>query len=185
MDRPVHLVLLGPHTRVVASLCAACPQGKTGCCTSPPDLSWTDIGRIASLGGGEWLAAEVGCGRLLRGPRGLVVQRIALGEGGSTKCVYHGDEGCTVAPDRRSAACNYYVCAEALAEAGPDATGVEAGSAAWTAAYQIWDELLSAEVGSWESQASQASQASGPEDEARLFEHLGRRFAELAGQGER
>jgi hypothetical protein len=172
----VYLVLLGPHTRVVASLCAACPQGPTGCCTSPPDLSWTDIGRVASLGGAGWLAEQVQRGRLLRGPRGLVVQRIPMDAGAPTKCVYHGEQGCTEPPERRSAACNYYVCSEALAEAGPEATPVEAGSAAWTAAYQIWDEILSAEVGGWESQGA------GPADEARLFEHLGRRFGELSGE---
>lgn len=174
----VHLVLLGPHTRVVASLCAACPHGPEGCCTSPPDLSWTDIGRVASLGGVAWLVAEVRSGRLLRGPRGLVVERIALGEAPRTKCVYHGEQGCSIPPERRSAACNYYVCGEALAEAGPEATGVEAGSAAWTTAYQIWDEILSSEVGGWERHGAAEADPTG------LFEALGLRFRELAGGGD-
>ncbi len=178
MAPPVHLVLLGPHTRVVAALCAACPQGPTGCCTSPPDLSWTDIGRIASLGGVAWLVDEARSGRLLRGPRGLVVARIEAGGAAETKCVYHGEQGCSIPPERRSAACNYYVCGDALAEAGPEATAVEAGSAAWTAAYQIWDEILASEIGSWEQQATAEAH------EGQLLEGLGRRFRELSGESD-
>lgn len=174
MARSVHLVLLGPHTRVVASLCGACPLGPTGCCTQPPDLSWTDIGRIVALGGLDWLLAERREKRLLRGPRGLVVERIAMESGPEKKCVYHAEQGCTVSPDKRSAACNYYVCADALTDTGTDESGVEAASAAWTTQYAAWDEDISAEVGGWGTLPEDAS------DEAPLFERLGRRFRELA-----
>jgi len=175
MEPTVHLVLLGPHTRVVASLCAACPIGPVGCCATPPDLSWADIGRVVSLGGTAWLAEETRTGRLRRGPHGLVVERIAA-DPLSTKCVYHGEQGCTVSPDRRSAACNYYVCGDALAVDEPGVTGAEAASRAWTAQYETWDEVLSAEVGGW------AARPESPDDDTQLFEHLGRRFLELSGQ---
>ena len=176
MGKPVHLVLLGPHTRVVADLCASCPLGPLGCCSTPPDLSWADIARIAALGGVDWLLAEIAAGRLSRGPRGLLVERVLTspGEGPSgDKCVYHGEQGCSIPPERRSAACNYYVCADVLAAAGPDEPAVEAAQAAWTAQYQTWDEILSAEVGGW------AGRAESPDDDRCLFEALAKRFAEL------
>lgn len=179
MERAVHLVLLGPHTRVVAALCAACPLGPVGCCSSPPDLSWADIGRIASLGGVEWLIEEMGAGRLLKGPRGLLVDRVTPRGAEMARCVYHAEMGCTVSTDRRSAACNYYVCREALGgeegEEGENA-GVEAASAAWTTQYQTWDEILSAEVGSW------AGRGESTEEARRLFELLARRFEDLVSQ---
>jgi hypothetical protein len=175
----VRLVLLGPHTRVVASLCAACPQGATGCCTSPPDLSWADIGRIAALGGADWLLAELAAGRLERRPTGMVVRRVPISEerAGEQKCVYHAAQGCTLSPDRRSAACNYYVCKEALAEVEEDDTAVpiEAASAAWTAQYQAWNEILFAEIRSW------GAEAGDPAGDARLIDRLGQRFCELSG----
>ncbi len=171
MERPVRLVLLGPHTRVVAELCASCPLGPLGCCSTPPDLSWADIARIASLGGVDWLIDEMGAGRLLRGPRGLLVERVAAAQG--TKCVYHGEQGCSVSPDRRSAACNYYVCQDALASAEDEDAGVEAASAAWTTQYQIWDEILSSEIGSWAGRGESREELRG------LFEGLSCRFGEL------
>lgn len=166
----VHLVLLGPHTRVVATLCAACPSGPAGCCAAPPGLSWADIGRIESLGGGAWLIAEIRAGRLRRGPRGLIIDRMEM-EGGGRKCIYHGPEGCTVSPDRRSAACNYYICGDALEDGGPDVVAAEAACLSWTAQYAAWDEVLSAEVGGWGER--------GEDDEAPLFEQLGRRYLVL------
>jgi hypothetical protein len=175
MERSVHLVLLGPHTRVVASLCASCPTGPAGCCASPPELSWADIGRIASLAGAAWVALEMRKGHLRRGPRGLLLQRIEV-EPYPRKCVYHGEHGCTVPPDRRSAACNYYVCGDVLASAGPEAVGAEAAWTAWMAQYATWDEILAAELGGW------AGRPESADDDVRLFEHLGRRFLELSGQ---
>ena len=35
-----------------------------------------------------------------------------------SKCVYHRLGGCTVPPSRRSATCNYFLCADAFAEGG-------------------------------------------------------------------
>ena len=110
--RTVHLILLGAHTRVTASLCEHCPMGVAGCCAAPPGLSWADIGRIVHLGGLQWIIDEMQQGHLKKGPRGLIIHRISMDESGSRKCVYHGKEGCTVPDSRRSAACNYYVCGD-------------------------------------------------------------------------
>lgn len=176
MERTVHLVLLGAHTRVLASLCASCPSGPAGCCAAPPGLSWSDIGRIASLGGAGWIAEEMARGHLRRGPRGLVIHRVEV-EPAYRKCVYHGPEGCTIAHDRRSAACNYYVCSEALDGAEGDVVVAEAACSAWMAQYAGWDETLSLEIGGWEGRVDSL------EEDLRLFERLGRRFEELSGEG--
>ena len=166
-------MLLGPHTRVVADLCASCPTGPAGCCAAPPGLSWADIGRIASLGGAVWLVEEVRSGRLRRGPRGLIIDRVEM-DGGGRKCVYHGHQGCTVPPDRRSAACNYYICGDALEGGGPEVVAAEAACLSWTAQYAAWDEVLSAEVGGWGARAE--------DEEQPLFERLGRRYVALCDQ---
>ena len=175
-ERRVHLVLLGPHTRVVATLCVACPTGPAGCCAAPPGLSWADIGRIAALGGAAWVVAEMRAGRLRRGPRGLIIERVDPAGDGAKKCVYHADgSGCFVPPDRRSAACNYYVCGDALEEGGGEVVAAEAACRAWTAQYATWDEILSAEVRGW------GGTAETDEAEEGLFTRLGERFRELSG----
>ncbi len=78
-----------------------------------------------------------------------------------------------MSPDRRSAACNYYVCQDALASAEDEDAGVEAASAAWTTQYQIWDEILSSEIGSWVGRGESREELRG------LFERLSSRFCEL------
>jgi len=140
----------------------------------PPDLSWADIARIAALHGAAWLVGETRAGHLRRGPRGLVIHTVAV-DPSSKDCIYLGEQGCTVPPDRRSAACNYYVCGDVLATGGPEAVGAEAARAAWTAQYHTWDEILSAEVGGWAGRPDSADQ------DLLLYEHLGRRFLELSG----
>lgn len=169
----VRLSLLGPHTRVVADLCASCPAGPLGCCSQPPDLSWADIGRVASLGGARFLADEISAGRLTASPHGLSVKRIPAGPTGETKCVYHGAEGCEVPPEQRSAACNYYVCRDALETAGEEAFSVEAASLSWTSAYHGWNEILSIDA---------AARAAGDETGTSFFDELGSRFAELSAR---
>lgn len=34
------------------------------------------------------------------------------------KCVYHGPSGCRIGGEARPAACNYYICSEALGDGG-------------------------------------------------------------------
>jgi hypothetical protein len=134
------------------------------------------MGRIAALGGARWIVREMRAGRLRRGPRGLIIERVEPAAGEGKKCVYHADgQGCTVPPDRRSAACNYYVCGDALPEEGEDVVAAEAACAAWTAQYATWDEIVSTEVGGW------GSTDETEEAEMALFKRLGERFCQLSG----
>ncbi len=192
MAHSVHLVLLGAHTRVVASLCAMCPSGPSGCCAAPPGLSWADIGRIAALSGAGWVLNEMRAGRLTPGPRGLIIERKEWDwesppegiKNPQKKCVYHGAEGCEVPADRRSAACNYYVCNDALTEAGGH-VGAEAACAAWMSEYATWDAILSSEVIGWSGVSGNKNGIASESDEEvmALFIRLGKRFMELSGSG--
>lgn len=114
----IRLELAGVSTRLHSTLCYQCPHGPTGCCASPPGVDWSDIGRIVTLGGRDWLLEQVAEGRLRPGPRGLLLKRVDNPEANAgvwpTKCVYHGPQGCTIPPDRRAATCNYYVCDDAF-----------------------------------------------------------------------
>lgn len=133
-------------------MCTRCPQGSTGCCAAPPVVAWADLGRIVLLGGRDWLLAELAAGRLYPCPRGLALSRVdnpdVAATGRAKKCVYHGPAGCTVAADRRSATCNYYVCDEAWAEAGEsrDQRAARSTQERLTASYAAWDLVLGARV---------------------------------------
>lgn len=112
----------GPHTRLCSSLCAACPFASAGCCTSPPEHDWSDVGRVVSLGGREWLLGEIAAGNLVPAARGLAVRRVRRRESLTAprehKCVYHGARGCMIEPSRRPATCNYFLCDEAYVQGG-------------------------------------------------------------------
>lgn len=114
----IRLELNREHTRLHSSLCFQCPHGPTGCCASPPGVDWSDVGRIVTLGGREWLLEQIAAGALRPGPRGLLLRRVENREANAgvwpTKCVYHGPQGCTIPPDRRAATCNYYICDDAF-----------------------------------------------------------------------
>jgi hypothetical protein len=105
------------HTRLESALCMSCPQGVTGCCAAPPVVAWADLARIVTRGGAQWLLDELAAERLYPCARGLALQRVENPDVATTgrerKCVYHGERGCTVPHDRRSATCNYYVCDDA------------------------------------------------------------------------
>ncbi|HLO03064.1 MAG TPA: hypothetical protein VK191_08155 [Symbiobacteriaceae bacterium] len=109
---------LGEHTRLHSGLCWQCPHGSTGCCASPPGVDWSDIGRIVTLGGRDWLLAQLAAGNLRTGERGLLLKRVANDQGNAgtwpTKCVFHGPTGCTIKPEQRAATCNYYLCDDAF-----------------------------------------------------------------------
>ncbi len=113
----IRLELAGVHTLLLSPLCARCPHGRAGCCEAPPAVAWADIGRIVSLGGRDFLLAEIHEGRLLPSKRGLSIRRVPPSEPFPERCVYLGPAGCVLPPDRRSATCNYYLCDDAFAEA--------------------------------------------------------------------
>lgn len=108
----------GAHTLILSTLCARCSLGETGCCASPPAIEWSDLGRIVARGGRAFVLDRIADGSLRPGPRGLFITRVAPREGASLRCVFHGPEGCTLPPARRAATCDYYVCDDAIAEAG-------------------------------------------------------------------
>lgn len=118
----IRLELAGANTRLHSSLCFQCPHGPTGCCASPPGVDWSDIGRIVTLGGRDWLLEQLSLGNLRPGERGLLLRRVENAEANAgvwpTKCVYHGPQGCTIEPGRRAATCNYYICDDAFLQAG-------------------------------------------------------------------
>jgi hypothetical protein len=154
--RVVHLALAGVHSHLRSSLCASCPEGPTGCCAGPPAVAWADIGRIVSLGGTAWLLAQIAAGDMRPVARGLAMRRVENRESNATvwamKCVYHGPGGCTIAPEQRSATCNYYLCDAAFADAGegdgqhPDVARARRGHEAITMLYGRWDLELSSRV---------------------------------------
>jgi hypothetical protein len=148
MDRAViRFVARGVHQRLESALCGSCPQGVTGCCAAPPVIAWADLGRIVTLGGRDWLLSELTAGRLYPCPRGLAMKRVDNPDVASTgrekKCVYHGERGCTIPHDRRSATCNYYVCDDALAD---DEHAREVRERL-TTDYGAWDLALAERVG--------------------------------------
>lgn len=151
----IRLELAGEHTRLHSSLCFQCPHGMTGCCASPPGVDWSDIGRIVTLGGRDWLLAQIGQGHLRTGARGLLLRRVENREGNAgvwpTKCVYHGPQGCTIPPERRAATCNYYICDDAFAYGGEnqgDGAAVQGreAHAVLMALYGRWDLELLAQI---------------------------------------
>jgi hypothetical protein len=177
----IRLVVAGPDSRVVATLCSACPHSPAGCCAGPPRFDWSDIGRVVSRGGIDWLLDEIAAGRLAATADGLAIrERKGLARPGGPrmpKCGYHDVHGCTIAPGRRPATCNYFACEAALAaepgsrdEAGP----ARALQARLAERFARWDGALSAEVASvWPD---------GPPFDRAFLAWLGARFDRLARQ---
>jgi hypothetical protein len=172
----LRLALAGPHTTIASSLCSACPYSPAGCCVAPPRLDWTDVGRIVSLGGRDWLLEQIALGRLVVGDRWLAVTRPKrpLSPGGPREaaCVYHGPTGCTIPHDRRSATCNYYVCD--AARTGEHAERARGAHDDLVKSFVGWDAEIAARVASiWPA---------GPTYDAAFLDWLGTTFTELSGR---
>jgi hypothetical protein len=180
-DRPpVRLELLGPHTRLLSDLCARCPHGPYGCCVSPPDLDWSDIGRIVALGGRDFLCAQLAAKNLVPVAHGLRIRRVRKREGRSLprehKCVFHGPSGCTLPPERRPATCNYFLCEDALHAGGEENAGDRARA-------RRAHELLKASYERHDREMGEriARTFGGPPWDAAFLDQLGAAFEELAG----
>jgi hypothetical protein len=151
----IRLEVLGPHTHLLATTCAACPHNAAGCCVSPPDHGWSDVGRVVLGGGRAFLLEQIAARNLLPGARGLAVRRVrgratSLGPR-QKKCVYHGPEGCTIASSRRPSTCNYFLCEDAYREAGeaqgePAAVAARRAQGALAALYAAWNRELDAQI---------------------------------------
>lgn len=170
------LRVLGPHSHVLSTLCSACPYATAGCCRAPPRLDWSDLGRIVSLGGRDWLIAEIAAKRLSPIARGLAKTRRKLqvrAEGPRDyACVYLGREGCTIPSERRAATCNYYVCDAAIEAGGASGPSARALHDRLVAAYIRWDRALVEQVA--------ARWPEGPPYDAAFFDWLGASFAALS-----
>jgi hypothetical protein len=127
----VRLSVLGPHTQIGSTVCAACPHSPAGCCTGPPPFAWPDVGRLSYERTGLRIKRRRGLSR----------------EGGPriAKCGYHGPTGCTISPDQRPATCNYYVCDAALGGASEAARAREV-HAELAETFVAWEAELSARV---------------------------------------
>lgn len=179
----IRLRLAGPHTQILSSLCAACPHASAGCCVGPPEVGWSDIGRVVALGGRDWLLEEIAAKRLQPHVRGLTIRRVkarARADGPRVaKCVYHGPRGCTIPAERRSATCNYYVCESALDEGGDvrtahdvaEAERARAAHAALARSFARWDGEMGARVA--------AEWPDGPPFDAAFLDGLGAAFEAL------
>jgi hypothetical protein len=143
----IRLEVFGPHTHLLATTCAACPHNAAGCCVSPPDHGWSDVGRVVIGGGRTFLLEQIAAKNLVPVSRGLAVRRVR-GRNSNTaprqkKCVYHGAEGCTIASSRRPSTCNYYLCEEAHRDAGgPDAGDARRAQKALSEHYATWNREL-------------------------------------------
>lgn len=180
--RVIHLELLGPHTRLLSTLCARCPQGSAGCCVSPPEVDWSDVGRIVALGGRDFVLEQLAAGNLLPADDGLRLRRVRKRERPTDprrmKCVFHGPVGCTIQHQQRPATCNYYLCEDAY-ETGGERRGDAAAASARKAhgllreVAQRWDEEIAARV--------RAAWPEGPPWDAVFLEWLGAEFERLSG----
>jgi hypothetical protein len=148
----VKLELAGAHTHLVSPLCSRCPHGRAGCCAAPPAVAWADIGRIVALGGRDWLLEQIRAENLRPMARGLAMRRAPAGVVGGEvypeRCGYLGPSGCTIAPDRRSATCNYYLCDEGFAEGqgSPDRARARDAHERLVALYGRWDLEIKAAI---------------------------------------
>ncbi|MGK4002179.1 hypothetical protein WMF31_06110 [Sorangium sp. So ce1036] len=176
----IRLELSGEHTRLCSTLCGQCPQGPAGCCFSPPELDWTDIGRIVSLGGRGWLLEQIAARNLRPASRGLELRRVRRREERTaprqSKCVYHGARGCTIPAERRAATCNYFLCEDAFAErlngrADPASAASRRAHALLRGLYERWDRELADAV---------AARPEGPSWDAAFLDWLGAEFERLS-----
>lgn len=171
------IVGAGPDTKILSSLCSACPYSAAGCCVAPPRLDWSDVGRIVAHGGRDWLLEEIAAKRLVIGERWLSVSRPkrTLVPGGPRQagCVYHAPTGCTIPHDRRSATCNYYVCDAGLAGEHE------------ARAREVHDDLVKSFVG-WDAEITARVAATWPEGrppfDGAFLDWLGATFTELSSR---
>jgi len=169
----LRLVLAGPHTKLLSSVCEACPYSPAGCCVAPPRLDLSDIGRIVALGGRDWVLQEIAAKRLVVGARWLSVLRpkrpLVPNGPREAKCVYHGPTGCTISHDRRSGTCNYYVCD--AARAGEHEAQARKVHDELVASFTRWDVVINERI--------DATWPEFPAFDAVFLDWLGATFTEL------
>lgn len=176
----IALKLLGPDTAIVSTLCASCPQGPTGCCTSPPPMDFVDAARLARAGQQAFLLEKIRDKSLIVSTHGLVLRRTknrtSADERRKKRCVFHGPLGCTILESQRPATCNYYVCDDVYRE------GKETGASDVVQEAQLVHQRLAAQNVAWADTLKQWVSSEYPDgppwDEAFLY-RLALRFDEL------
>ena len=177
----IRLTVLGVHTHLESTVCAACPHNTAGCCVSPPPYDWADLGRVVLGGGRAFLLEQLAESRLVRTARGLAIQRVrgrhAPNVPRQKKCGFHGATGCTIAAELRPSTCNYFLCEEAYVEGGlkrgdPDASLARETQEALARRYGSWNRELEARV--------QARWPEGPTFDGELLDWLAAETAGLA-----
>ena len=173
----IRLVVANEHTTILSTLCAQCPYSPAGCCTAPPRIDLSDVARIVRLGGRDWLLEEIAAGRLVVRTHWLTIDRRKKvprpGGPRVAACVYLGDRGCTIPPERRAATCNYYVCEDALTRGGPDAPRAREIHADLVERFGRWDAELVRRV--------ETEWPGGPPFDATFLDWLGAAYDELSG----
>ena len=179
----IRLVVAGAHTHLLSTLCASCPQGPAGCCVGPPPVDWSDLGRIVSLGGRDFLLEQLAQSNVTPAPDGLRLRRVRRRELPTAprqmKCVFHGPRGCTIDPSRRPAMCNYYLCEGTYEEGGerrgePAAVDARRAHLALAELYRRWDRELAERVA--------AAWPEGPAWDAAFLDWLGEEYGRLQAE---
>ena len=180
----IRLEVFGPHTHLVATTCDTCPHNVAGCCVSPPEHGWADVGRVVLGGGREFLLEQLAAKNLTPVARGLALRRVrgrsSVTEPRQNKCVYHGATGCTITSSRRPSTCNYFLCEEAYRDAGeargePEAVRAREAQSALSAQYAQWNrELAGAIAARWPE---------GPTWDEGFLDWLGAQVAPRMGAG--
>ncbi|MDC3952382.1 hypothetical protein [Polyangium jinanense] len=176
----IRLEVLGAHTQLLSTLCAKCPQGPAGCCKAPPEMDWSDVGRVIAGGGRDFVLARIAKKELIPTKRGLELRRVKRREAPThpmeRKCVFHGPGGCTIDAAMRPATCNYFLCEDTFIEGGErkgERSAVLARQAhgALRAVFERWDAEFSERIA--------ARWPEGPAWDAAFLDWLGEVFVEL------
>lgn len=180
----LRLTIAGADSVLASDLCASCSYSPAGCCVAPPRYDWSDLGRVVTHGGAEWLIAQLAAGRLLPIDRGLSVRRekrrvtADLTSPRLAKCTFHdGARGCTIEDKQRPSTCNFYLCDRALTESersGDDRSAAQARS--------VHDALVTDFV-RWDCELDTRVRAEWPEERrftAEFFVWLGDEFNRMA-----
>jgi hypothetical protein len=178
----IRLEVLGADTQLLSTTCAACPHNVAGCCVSPPEHGWADVGRVVLGGGREFLLEQLAAKNVTPVARGLALRRVrgrnSSAEPRQNKCVYHGAQGCTIASSRRPSTCNYFLCEEAYLDAGEkrgeaDAVRARLAQSELSAQYARWNRELAEQIeGRWPG---------GPTWETGFLDWLGAEVARRMG----
>ncbi len=171
----LRLVLLGADTQLGSSLCAECPQGPAGCCVAPPEIDFSDVGRIVTHGGRDFLLEHIVKKNLIPSAKGLRIRRVKRRESKTEplerKCVFHGKDGCTIETTKRPATCNYFLCEDTFRKGAPEdqKRARDAHQTLRTFFARVDDDLL---------QSIQRIFPEGPPWNAQFLDWLGESFAQ-------